>query len=183
MSCHRIRAATPPDLPALAATNIACWRETYDALLPAAFLQDLEADSHCSLDHWRELVTRWRILLVERDVEPDPAREIAGFVLFADSSGTLPGFDAQIEKLHLRRSAQGLGLGRRLMQAAAGDLPAMGRHALVIWVIDRNEPAKRFYERLGGVRVGEPLSFTVGPLERHEIAFAWPRLDRLVIAL
>jgi ribosomal protein S18 acetylase RimI-like enzyme len=182
MSRYRIRPATPEDLPALAAANIACWRETYGALLPAEFFQTLENDPHYSLDHWKELLIRWQVLLVEGAAESTSAREIAGFVLFGSSSGTLPGFDAQIEKLYLRKSVQGLGLGRALMRAAASDLLDQGRRSLVIWVIDRNEPAKRFYERLGGIRVGEPLPFTIGRLELHEIAFGWDHLAPLATA-
>jgi ribosomal protein S18 acetylase RimI-like enzyme len=180
MGRYRIRSALSTDLPALAAANIVCWRETYGALLPADFLQGrIEKDPHYCVEHWQELLSRWRVLLVEADgtvAGPDRRPQIDGFILFGDSSGALPQFDAQIEKLYLRKSAQRAGLGRALMRAAARDLLQQGRRSLIVWLIDWNEPAQRFYRRLGGVRVGEPQAFTIAGVPLHEIAFGWPSL-------
>jgi ribosomal protein S18 acetylase RimI-like enzyme len=182
MNAHRIRPATIDDLPALAAANIACWRETYGDLLPAEFMRGLENDPHYDEAHWRELLQRWHGFLVEAG-EESPTAEIAGFVLHGNSTATLPGFDAQIEKLYLRKSAQGIGLGRALMRAAASDLLAQERQSLAIWVIDRNGPAIGFYRRLGGIRIGEPQSFAIAGVTLHEIAFGWPDLGAFLAAL
>jgi ribosomal protein S18 acetylase RimI-like enzyme len=177
MTRYRLRPATGDDLPALAAVNITAWRETYAALLPAGFFDNLETDPHYSLEHWQVLLRRWRALLAEADDRK--TGEIAGFVLFGESNGTLPGYDGQIEKLYLRRSAQGAGLGRRLLQSAARALLDQERRSLVIWVIQANEPAQRFYRHLGGIRVGKPLAFEIAGRQFHEIAFGWPDLADL----
>jgi ribosomal protein S18 acetylase RimI-like enzyme len=177
MKEYRLRPATRADLPQLAAAYIAAWRETYADLLPAGFFDDLEADPHFSLEHWEALQQRWDILLIEE--ETGTQREVVGFALFGESDGKFPDFDGQIEKIYLRRSAQGAGQGRRLMQAAARALLEQGKHSLILWVIQANEPALHFYRHFGGVHVGTPKGFEIGGRQFHEIAFGWPDLTAL----
>jgi ribosomal protein S18 acetylase RimI-like enzyme len=61
----------------------------------------------------------------------------------------LAGFDGELYVLYVLKSFQGLGYGQRLVTRAAHDLASRGYHSLVAWVLKDN-PARRFYERLGG---------------------------------
>jgi ribosomal protein S18 acetylase RimI-like enzyme len=58
--------------------------------------------------------------------------------------------EAEINTIYLVRAAQGLGLGRELLLAAVRVMAARGATSLVIGVLRDNEPARGFYERLGG---------------------------------
>jgi ribosomal protein S18 acetylase RimI-like enzyme len=72
-------------------------------------------------------------------------------VLVADDGGRVVGFEALgdevLEQLYVHPSAQGQGLGARLL-AEAKERRAAG---LRLWVFQRNERARRFYERHGFV--------------------------------
>ena len=62
---------------------------------------------------------------------------------------------SEIAALYLLRSAQGLGLGRRLLEAALGRLPP--HQDVVLYVLDKNRRAIRFYESMGFRLTGRTL--------------------------
>ncbi len=78
----------------------------------------------------------------------------AGFVTFgAFRSG--PGYAATVEHtVMLAPRAQGLGLGRRLMQAAEAAARGMGHHVMVAAISGENPNATAFHARAGFAEVG-----------------------------
>ncbi len=81
--------------------------------------------------------------------------------------------------LYLAPEHQRRGLGRRLVAAGAGWLVEQGVGAIVIWALQRNAPARAFYEALGGALAGEK-TITIGPSELVDVAYAWPAARELV---
>jgi hypothetical protein len=47
---------------------------------------------------------------------------------------------------------------------------------MIVWVMRDNQPARRFYERLGGVYVRTQPT-TIGPATLEEVSYGWRRLD------
>lgn len=77
---------------------------------------------------------------------------------------TLPLFDAgdayEIERIYLRAAAQGRGIGRALIELAAGEGREMGRRFLWLKAMDTSGDAIAFYEKLGFEKCGaERLDF------------------------
>jgi GNAT superfamily N-acetyltransferase len=65
-------------------------------------------------------------------------------------------FGTMLDNLHVLQPQKGKGIGRKLVRDIASwcdrDYSAKG---LYLWVFEQNVPARHFYERLGGVVVGE----------------------------
>ncbi|HEX8805087.1 MAG TPA: GNAT family N-acetyltransferase, partial [Acidimicrobiales bacterium] len=55
----------------------------------------------------------------------------------------------EIARLHVRPDLWRQGLGRRLLHAGLNDLSAAGFRRAGLWVLELNERARAFYERLG----------------------------------
>jgi RimJ/RimL family protein N-acetyltransferase len=55
----------------------------------------------------------------------------------------------EIRAIYLVPAAWGRGHGRDLMTAALADLAAAGYAEATLWVLDRNNRARRFYEAAG----------------------------------
>jgi ribosomal protein S18 acetylase RimI-like enzyme len=89
--------------------------------------------------------------------------------------------DAEVYALYLLRRVQGRGWGRRLMAMLAGRMRGWGAASLDLWVLEGNRAGVAFYERLGGER-GESRGFRIARRPVTECAFAWPSIDRLIIA-
>lgn len=61
---------------------------------------------------------------------------------------------AEVSALYVHPTAQGQGLGRRLVRAVAAHQANLGRQAFMISVLTTNAPARRFYEAIGGQLIG-----------------------------
>lgn len=152
----KIRAATPDDAALIAAVHVASWRESYTGLVPEAML------SGFAVSDWTKL---WARILGQAS-DPDGAiifvaehqGDVVGFASGreqGDQALLARGFAGDISAIYLLRSAQNGGIGRCLMAAVARSLRDRGHQAASLWVLQDNQPARRFYERLGGEIVGE----------------------------
>jgi ribosomal protein S18 acetylase RimI-like enzyme len=80
--------------------------------------------------------------------------------------------------LYVRTSHQGHGLGRRLVQVVAADLARRGMTVLQIGCLAANEPARRFYEAIGGHLVAERL-FDEDGVMLPEVIYEWAHIETL----
>ncbi len=164
--------AGPGDALELAEVHVRAWRETYAGLLPAAYLDRMEARLHAR---------RWRAQLT--------AAQAGDVVLAAEGRSGLVGYAAgrltkgapvaEVFTLYVVRDAQRKGLGRRLLAASARAFADRGSSSLQLWVLNGNAPARAFYAHLGGVRVDErPVRGWGGDLS--ESAYRWEDIRSLM---
>ncbi len=160
--------AGPGDAAGLAAVHVRSWRETYPGLLPAAYLARLSVPVHARrFRRQLEVAAPADVVLAAEGPEG-----LVGYCAGAVEPGSHIGREAEIFTLYLLRSAQGVGLGRRLLKAAARGLEGAGAGALRIWVLSANRGARRFYDHLGGVAAADrPVSGWGGGL--RETAYVW----------
>lgn len=148
-----IRAARVGDASQIAVVHVRSWQGAYRGLLPQAYLDGLDP---------AQRVGRWERTLAE-------ANDGREGVLVANASGTLLGFvgyspsrDAdmdparvgEIDAIYLLPSAWGKGVGRRLMGAALARLAEAQFDQVMLWVLDSNVRARRFYEAGGWLADG-----------------------------
>lgn len=174
-----IRPATGADAAAIAAVHATAWRETYAALLPAP-LRDGPPEA--------ERARRWLRLIAACDggmTEVFAARQggaIVGFCAIAPQRAAplaAQGWAGEITALYLVARAQRQGLGRMLMSAAAHRMLDCGVTRASVWVLSSNQPARAFYEALGGVPIATRRELRPeGGLD--ETAYGWDDLERLL---
>jgi ribosomal protein S18 acetylase RimI-like enzyme len=170
----RIRPAATADCRAIAEVHVASWQETYGGLLPEAVIARQGVDD-------RE--TQWRRTL-ERDPRlsdvfvADHDGAVVGFVASGPRRGDVLKQDAEFYALYLLRAHQRRGMGRALCRAGALRLRERGLHSAAAWVLRENEPARRFYEGIGGTLVGERTANEAGAT-LVEVAYGWDELDAL----
>ncbi|MEM6429369.1 MAG: GNAT family N-acetyltransferase [Deinococcota bacterium] len=87
-------------------------------------------------------------------------------------------YTGEIYALYVLKSYQGQGIGRSLVQACVQRLLEAGHTSLLIWVLADN-PARVFYEALGGEFVGEKM-ISIGGKELLELAYGWQDMRTLV---
>lgn len=155
----------------MAEIKVANWTDTYAGLLqPAVLSRFVDVDEQEA--HLAEDLANDGIFLLVAD-----AADI-GVVGLALTHVDAPP-EPWLESLHVVRAHRGSGAGMALMRATAGELLARGRHTLRLGVIEGNDAAARFYDRLGGTRTGrEPATWADGVW--HEI-FRWPDIRTLTI--
>jgi ribosomal protein S18 acetylase RimI-like enzyme len=177
-----LRVATPDDAAAIAAIEIENYHRVYRGDLPDAWLDQQTVERY--VPWWRE-----RLLAPVGDAEVqlafDDASNLLGFGRSGGDRHGPPDGAGEFQKLYVARHAQRSGVGRVLMAAMAERLHRLGyRHARV-WVLTSNQPACRFYERLGGALVGfthDEVLDASGPGGGHvlsHVGYGWRDLAEL----
>lgn len=179
MSAFEIRPATPEDAETIAALHVACWAETYSALVPAEILAEFTLEAR---------LVQWRETLGGRGRQESPPNVFLALngegaaVGFAASGAQQSevlgerGYAGEFQAIYLRKEAQRLGAGRRLMRAMAEALRARGVEWGSLWVLRHNFTARRFYEKLGGRKISVEGAWRGVP----EVAYGWRDLGILI---
>ncbi|TQJ10386.1 ribosomal protein S18 acetylase RimI-like enzyme [Lapillicoccus jejuensis] len=154
--------ALPDDAEALTDLHTDVWEEAYGALVDPEVLADRRRRRADRVRRWRESLTAGPATTY---VVPSPAGErLLGFVSVGparnDPEKILP--ETEVWALYVRAECYGTGLGHALLRRAVGVAPA------VLWVLDGNERAMRFYRRQGFVFDGATVREPVG-LERRMV--------------
>lgn len=145
-----IRPMTADDADAKAYVHWKSWLETYPGLVDAGYL------SRLSLEQYRDIA--------RRRAAPVTVAELDGKIVGFTGCGPYraPGHDGwgEVYSIYILREAQGMGIGRRLMDAAMEKL----RHfdTIAVWVLKGNDRAFGFYEHYGFEFDGTQAPITIG---------------------
>lgn len=165
-----IREARLDDADGIARAHTASWRTSYRGILPEAVLAQIDVDQRAS--SWRRvLCDRSKLVLVAYDVTH---RDIVGMCDAGASRGDT-GYAGEIYRFYLEHHARRHGLGREMFESVTDWLRAHERRSLIIWVLDTNHHARRFYEAMGG-RADKRVGSTVSGFPVVEQAYVWDRL-------
>lgn len=155
----RARDATPLDAAAIAAVNVASWRVAYRGLMPDAYLDAMSIEDDAA---------RW-----SAGLQRDGARRKRTIV--AEDAGVMVGYatvgrDAEtgmglLYLMYVEPHNWQRGLGRALMIAARDALTELGHEVAVLWVLEQNARARRFYAADGWLPDGGERRIDYGGAE------------------
>ena len=145
-----VRHATAADADAIGRIQVETWTTAYAGLLPQETIDGFDVGARQEL--WREGLSR----------TPRPGS--ATFVALVD--GEVVGFATvgrshsqegagELYAIYVHPSRWGVGAGRALIARAEESLRESGFPQALLWVLDGNERAERFYEAAGWERDGE----------------------------
>jgi ribosomal protein S18 acetylase RimI-like enzyme len=167
-----VRPAELDDAGEIARVHVATWRSAYRGLLPDDFLASLSEEHYT--ERWRRVIGEGssRVFVV---AEPNG---IAGFASGGRERAGEVGFAGELYALYVLEGSQRRGHGRELVRAVAGALRELRLTDMIVWVLRDNNPARAFYERLGGTYVrAQPI--TIGATTLEEVSYAWRSLDEI----
>lgn len=144
-----IRSATVADARAIAEVHVEGWRWGYRGLLPDAVIDAIDV-----ADRERQWVTGFTDDWRDGDACVVAEREgrIVGFAACgpaADEHVAPPAHAGEVYSIYLRDGVQGTGVGRALFAEAERALRDHGFERAVLWVLEDNALARRFYEAAG----------------------------------
>jgi ribosomal protein S18 acetylase RimI-like enzyme len=168
----RIRPATPDDAAAIARSHIDTWRATYRGIVADQYLDALDYEARTRA--WQETLAQGAVVVAVAEVDGVVVGHASGG---PEREGLFDGFSGELYSLYVLPACQGRGLGRALATFIAGRLSRSGHAAMMVWVLKAN-PATRFYERLGGVFLGE-RPIRIGDQDLIEWAYGFSDLSRL----
>ena len=154
-----IRPGTADDAEGVARVHVETWQAAYAHALSSERLQALSVE---------EAIQRHRswppTLVAERDAE------ILGFVAVGASRD--PGTDGELFAIYVHPEHWGTGVGRELIEAGEAELRRLGHQDAILWVLDDNPRARRFYELAGWSLDGAARDIHIFGFDVSEVRYA-----------
>jgi ribosomal protein S18 acetylase RimI-like enzyme len=137
-----LRTASSDDLDGIVRVFLACWRGSYRGVLPVPTIEAMSDERAQAL--WQRVLGAdvGEVLVAER--VSAAGAELLGITRFAAS-----GDRGDVHSLYVSPGAQGLGIGSRLLNAAAERLASLGATDAALWVFANNAPSIAFYRKQG----------------------------------
>jgi GNAT superfamily N-acetyltransferase len=145
-----VRHATSADADAIGRVQVETWRTAYAGLLPQETIDAFDVGARQEM--WREGLSRAPRLGSATFVAVVDD-EIVGFTTVGAShseDGT-----GELYAIYVDPSSWGTGAGRALIERAEASLRESGFPAALLWVLEGNERAERFYRAAGWQRDGK----------------------------
>jgi len=167
-----VRRATLSDAADMARIYVETWQDAYAGLLPDQGLLSMSTE-HRTL--------RMQTVLEELSAKEDclvAIHEKFGVIGLGSAGPTRTRdltYGAEIYTLYVDPNHQRMGAGRALLAGLFIAMHQAGQRSAVIWALGGN-PARTFYEQLGGVEVAQRTGITFG-MVHDEIAFGWPNMS------
>ncbi|WP_405113642.1 GNAT family N-acetyltransferase [Micromonospora sp. NBC_01405] len=162
-----LRHATADDLRPVGALHQRSRVAAYSSFLPAEALADPTPEAMGA--YWAERWTWERdehlMTVAERD------GRLVGFSYLGPDDQDDPA-TGLLNAIHLDPAEQGRGTGRALMADALATMRDRGRRRAVLWVLESNAHARRFYERGGWQPTGERREEHVGTARVPQLRYA-----------
>ena len=165
-----VRDAKPADAPRVSEIHIAAWRVAYREIMPAGYLASLDVNERA--DMWTRLIIRGgpsKLAIAEID------HAVAGFCSFGPTRDALADDVAEIYAINVAPERWRMGAGRALCEHALRQAGKREYRTMTLWVVKGNDPARRFYERLGYQPDGaERLNSQLVPIPFDEVRYRRP---------
>lgn len=136
------------DAEALARLHVRSWQWAYRGQLPDEYLDRMPDSLERRIEARRAALTnlppehRWWVA--------EQARQIMGFAVTEPSrDADAPLSTGEVTMIYLEHEAAGKGVGRALFAHAVEDLRRRGYAQAILWVLETNSRARRFYEAAG----------------------------------
>lgn len=166
-----VREMTADDCGAVATVRVGGWRWAYAGLIPRAYLDAMSVE---------EDAARLRARLAEGDerfvnVVAERDGHVVGWGCFGPCRDEeVPVGAGELYTLYAHPDHVSTGVGRTLLDTLLKRAAAQGHSSLLLWVLEENHRARRFYEKAGFTPDGAAEPFEVDGVAVPEVRYARP---------
>ena len=164
-----IREAHATDAAEIARVHVDTWCSTYKGIVPRNILDGLS---------YVQKARQWEQILRGSGhqefvyVAENEARQIIAFASGGPALSKEPTlYHGELFTLYILDAYQRQGLGQHLFFQVVERLLVLQMTSMLIWVLTEN-PARRFYEKLGGKLV-QTGAYTIQGVELAQVAYGW----------
>lgn len=164
-----VRRAVADDTSEVAAVHVKAWQWAYHGLLPVSVLYGMSAGHREGT--WRKMIiagqaSRSSVWVAER------SGRIVGFTVTGVPQDAGYSTDtAEVLAIYQLEEVSQTGVACRMMVRALDDLRARGFRLAILWVLESNARARRFYERGGWRPDGAARTDRLGRFVVHQVRY------------
>lgn len=165
-----LRRATLSDAEGIAHVQVHTWQIAYRGHIPDSYLDKLGDELDHRVERWRSHVSDSSINKTEIWVS-ERHLQVVGFVALgpARDADALTG---EIYAIYVLPDHWDEGRGRALFRHATDRLMSLGYESAILWVLESNQRARRFYEIAGWtVAGGTKIDTSHGGVELREVNY------------
>jgi RimJ/RimL family protein N-acetyltransferase len=152
-----IRKALPEDAHEYASCHISSWRSAYKGIVPEEYLNNLSVETRA--ERLRQNLREAKEVLFNCVTYEN---KIIGILVISKSRDEDKPNAGEIGAIYLIEEFWGKGYGRQMMNYATDTLKHMGYNEIILWVLEENIRARRFYEKCGFGFDGTKKEITIG---------------------
>jgi len=168
-----IRKAQGKDAAALGHIQVTSWRSAFRDIASDEYLDQMVSEEHQAND-WKDIIADAEQVVYVAELDNEPV----GYAWAHREDDESLEWDAELISMHILPESKRMGLGRRLFAATARNLREQGCQSVYLWVLEKNQPSRKFYEALGGELAGEH-QIELGDRLLMEVAYGWKVIDQL----
>lgn len=166
-----IRPAKADDARSVAMVHAESWNHTYRGLIPHQALRNMI--NRRDISWWSRIIDRSAAILVI-----DIGGKIVGYATLGRNRTEKLKAKGEIYELYVLPEYQGIGLGTKLFRAARAMLRNHGLGSFVVWALEDNISALRFYDGLNGRDCAEGHE-VFDNKALNKIAYIWPEVTAI----
>jgi len=150
-----IRNAVHDDAEAIAVVHLSSWKNAYTDIIPSDYLEQLSTTKKAKTlkaKLYGACNTGYFVAICNES--------IIGFIVLSKEEGK--GDIGEICALYLLKEHQGKGFGKKMMDYVMMTFKNEGINKVVLWVLEKNMLARRFYEKYGFKKTEAKKNIYVG---------------------
>ena len=162
-----IRQAQIKDADGIAKVHVDVWRSAYSGIIPKDFLDALSYEKRANE---RKLFSEKANPDYCTFVFTNNEDEVIGFSMGGPKRIGSEEYDGELYAIYLYDEFHGKGIGKSLFLAVKTWLKEKDHKKMMLWVLKDN-PTRSFYEKMGGLHLGETTIEIGVPLQ--EVSYGW----------
>lgn len=163
-----IRRAVLADAKGIAKVQVDSWQTTYQGIVPAEFLAGMSYEDR--EQKWKNSIPEQAVFVA---VEGE---EVVGFSIGGpERTGNYPAYQGELYAIYILEEYQGKGIGKALVKAVVEQLVMQNISSMTVCALAEN-PACRFYEKLGGKKI-DTIEMELAGKTLAENVYGWENIQ------
>ena len=158
----------PEDSLEVARIHTLSWQKAYKGIVDQNFLDSIDIEKRAA--SWKTGIETNDPCIIRLVSEKN--NHILGFACGLENRTKieLPDCDAELWAIYVHPDHENQGAGKSLLEYFKEELRLAGKTRFCVWAIKENLPARRFYEKLGGVPKGSK-KVKIGDQQLAEVGY------------
>jgi GNAT superfamily N-acetyltransferase len=148
-----VRQAVAADADPVARVHILTWQAAYRGQIPDSYLDGLNSEVPARVEFWRKQIASQNAGRHEIWVA-SLGPELEAFAALGPAREEDPSVTGEVYAIYVNPSRWGQGRGRALFAHSIKRLASLGYATAILWVLESNNRARRFYEIAGWILDG-----------------------------